>query len=65
MTQVIIIQGQSLDSFYDQTIEYLEAKYHSYPSPAPDMEIDNRSAHEMQQGECQAAENASNSKGVR
>jgi len=56
MTQVIIIQGQSLDSFYGQTIEFLEAKYHSYPPQEPDLEIDPRTAHDLQQGERQAAE---------
>jgi len=29
---VIIISGGSLDSFYEQTLQYLRGKYHSYPS---------------------------------
>ncbi|MBL6981231.1 MAG: hypothetical protein ISR58_08570 [Anaerolineales bacterium] len=32
MTKVIIIQGGSLESYYEQTLEYLHAKYHTYPS---------------------------------
>ncbi len=32
MTKVIIISGGSLDSFYDQTLQHLHDKYHSYPS---------------------------------
>ena len=51
MTKVIIIQGQSLDSFYDQTIDYLHAKYHSYPDYSPDIQIDNRTAMETIYGE--------------
>ncbi|MBC8505242.1 MAG: hypothetical protein H8D34_10315 [Chloroflexi bacterium] len=29
---MIIIQGGSLESYYEQTLEYLHAKYHTYPS---------------------------------
>lgn len=32
MTKVIIIQGGSLESYYEQTMDYLHAKYHTYPS---------------------------------
>ncbi len=32
MTKVIIIQGGSLDSYYDMTMDYLLAKYHTHPS---------------------------------
>lgn len=32
MTKVIIMSGGSLDSFYEQTIQYLHDKYHTYPS---------------------------------
>ncbi len=32
MTKVIIIQGGSLESYYEQTLDYLHAKYHTYPS---------------------------------
>jgi len=31
MTKVIIIQGGSLESYYEQTMDYLHAKYHTYP----------------------------------
>ncbi len=30
MTKVIIIQGGSLESYYEQTLDYLHQKYHSY-----------------------------------
>jgi len=43
---VIIIQGNSLESFYDQTIDYLHAKYHNYPAP-PKVHMDSRTASEM------------------
>ena len=32
MTKVIIVSGGSLDSFYEQTVQYLHDKYHTYPS---------------------------------
>lgn len=32
MTKVIIIQGGSLESYYDLTMDYLFAKYHSNSS---------------------------------
>ncbi len=32
MTKVLIIQGSSLESYYDKTMDYLNTKYHSYPS---------------------------------
>lgn len=44
---MIIIQGNSLDNFYDQTIDYLEAKYHYYPPYIPDLQMDHRTADEM------------------
>ena len=47
MSSVIIIQGDSLDSFYDQTMDYLEAKYHYYPPCTPDLQMDSRTASEM------------------
>ncbi|MBC8504983.1 MAG: hypothetical protein ISR58_14310 [Anaerolineales bacterium] len=40
MTQVIIIQGGSLESYYEQTLDYLHAKYHSYPSNLPELSVD-------------------------
>lgn len=56
MTSVIIIQGNSLESFYDQTIDYLHAKYHSYPAYAPDIHMDSHTASEMGYHERMAAE---------
>jgi len=32
MTRVIIISGKSLDSFYEQQLQYLHDKYHNYPT---------------------------------
>ncbi len=32
MTKVIIMAGSNLDSFYEQTIQYLHDKYHTYPT---------------------------------
>ena len=32
MTKVIIMSGSSLDSFYEQTLQYLHDKYHTYPT---------------------------------
>jgi hypothetical protein len=32
MTKVIIISGSSLDSFYEQQLQYLHDKYHNYPT---------------------------------
>lgn len=32
MTKVIIIQGGSLENYYNMTMDYLLAKYHSYSS---------------------------------
>jgi len=34
MTKVIIISGSSLESFYEQTLQDLRAKYHTYPTLA-------------------------------
>jgi len=52
MTRIVIIEGESLDSFYDQIVDYLEAKYHYYkyhyyPSCTPDMQMGSRTASEM------------------
>jgi len=36
MTKVIIIRGGSLESYYEQTLDYIEGKYHTYPeNPNP------------------------------
>jgi hypothetical protein len=32
VTKVIIIPDENLDSFYNRTLQYLEDKYHTYPS---------------------------------
>ena len=40
MTKVIIIQGGSLDSYYEQTLNYLHQKYHQYPSNLLDLYVD-------------------------
>ena len=32
MTKVILISGGNLDSFYEQSLQYLDDKYHNYPS---------------------------------
>jgi len=31
MTKVIIMKGSSLDNYYEQTMDYLHVKYHTYP----------------------------------
>ena len=40
MTHVIIISGGSLETYYEQTMDYLHAKYHTYPSNLPDLPVD-------------------------
>ncbi len=40
MTKVTITQGGSLESFYEQAIDYLHQKYHTYPSNLKDLHID-------------------------
>ncbi len=32
MTKVIILPEEDLDTFYQRTMQYLHAKYHSYPT---------------------------------
>jgi len=32
MTKVIVISGGNLDSYYEQVQQYLNAKYHTYPT---------------------------------
>jgi len=39
MTKVIIIQGGSLESYYEQTLDYLHAKYHTYPTNLLNVEV--------------------------
>ncbi|MBL7164613.1 MAG: hypothetical protein ISS57_18655 [Anaerolineales bacterium] len=47
MTKVIIIQGGSLESYYEQTMDYLHAKYHTYPSNLLDLPISPEDASRM------------------
>lgn len=47
MSNVIIIQGDSRENFYAQTIDYLESKYHYSPSYSPDLCMDERAIAEM------------------
>ncbi len=39
MTKVIIIQGGDLESYYEQTINYLRAKYHQHHSNLLDLHV--------------------------
>ena len=54
MTKVIIISGGTLDSFYAQTMQYLDAKYHTYPSHLPPMSDSIRVAAAKGQGHTSA-----------
>lgn len=47
MTKVIIIQGGSLESYYEQTMDYLHAKYHTYPSNLLDLPCSAEDASKM------------------
>ncbi len=59
MTKVIIIQGGSLDSYYEQTLNYLHQKYHTYPSNLLDLYIDPNQMAENTMYERLASETAS------
>ncbi len=39
MTKVIIVQGGSLESYYEQTMNYLQNKYHDYRSNLLDLHV--------------------------
>lgn len=39
-TKVFVVQGGSLDSYYEQTLKYLHQKYHTYPTNLLDLHID-------------------------
>jgi hypothetical protein len=39
MTKVYIVPGGSLESYYEQTMNYLHAKYHNYPSNLADLHV--------------------------
>jgi len=43
MTKVIIIPDEDLDTFYERTMQYLHAKYHTYPSTLTGPQITNLS----------------------
>lgn len=47
MTSVIIMQGNSLENFYEQTMDYLYVNYHIHPIYAPDLYIDEEMASEV------------------
>ncbi len=47
MTKVIIIQGGSLESYYEQTLDYLHAKYHTYPSNLYDLPNSSQDSSQM------------------
>jgi len=40
MTHVIILSGSNLDSYYEQTMDYIYAKYHTYPTTLEPQAID-------------------------
>ena len=42
MTKVVIYSNSSLDSFYDQTLEYLKNKYHNDPTTLYDQPLSMR-----------------------
>lgn len=54
MSSVIIMQGNSLESFYDQTMDFLHAKYHSHSPDYPDFNFDDGMVSEMGYYECMA-----------
>jgi len=60
MTKVIIIQGGSLDSYYEQTLNYLHQKYHTYPSNLLDLYTDPNQMAENTMYERLASETAAN-----
>jgi len=47
MTKVIIISGGSLDSFYEQTLQYLHDKYHTYPTSLTGIPVSEEEAAEI------------------
>lgn len=40
MTHVLVISGSNLDSYYEQTMDYIFAKYHTYPTSLDPQVID-------------------------
>ena len=47
MTNVIIIQGDELEQFYERTLQYLNEKYHTYPDVLPEIPMSEQQAAEM------------------
>ena len=56
MTKVIIIQGGSLESYYEQTMNYLLAKYHNYEPNFLDLHISAEERSRQSYYEAQARE---------
>lgn len=42
-----VIQGGSLESYYEQTMDYLHTKYHSYPSNLQNIPVSSEMESEM------------------
>ncbi len=61
MTKVIIISGGNLDSFYEQTLQYLHDKYHSYPSSLSGSAMSEAEAAELAENEAMAKHSANRS----
>ena len=59
MTKVIIMSGGSLDSFYEQTLQYLHDKYHTYPSSLLGIPISEAEAAEISYNDAMARQTAS------
>jgi hypothetical protein len=47
MSSLIIIQGNSLESYYDQTMDYIYTQYHSHAPYSPDVHLDDHLVSEM------------------
>lgn len=58
MVKVIIYQDESLESYYERTMDYLHAKYHSYPSSLPTYPLDEEIIEEMEYYQCMANDSA-------
>lgn len=54
MTKVIVLQSGNLDSYYEQTMDYIYAKYHTYPTNLPEQVIEPKIMREMSYYEKQA-----------
>jgi hypothetical protein len=56
MKSVIILQGDELEQFYEDTMQYLYEKYHTYPDVLPDIPLTPHQAAELSAYECMAAQ---------